>query len=461
MQREFDLTQGSVPKVLLQFAVPYLLANVLQALYGGADLFVVGLFDDSASIAGVAIGSQVMQTITGIILGLTTGVTVLISIATGARNGKEAASIIGSSIWLFSIIGLSLTLLMTIFHSQITGVMHTPSEAVRDTEHYLLICSIGIPFIMGYNVVCGIFRGLGDSKTPLYFVALACVINILLDFILVGMVHLRAAGAAIATVVSQAVSFMAAVYFLYRKGFHFEFTRRHIRLNKYLSMRILTLGAPIALQDALINVSFLLITVIVNQMGVTASASLGVVEKIIVFAMLPPAAISSAVAAMTAQNYGAGETGRMLLCLRSGIGTALIFGVAFCLYSQFSPETFVGIFSNDAAVIAMAAEYLRGYSIDCIMVSFVFCFNSYFSGQGNSWFPMLHSLIATFLFRIPLSWIFSRIDSSSLFLMGFAPPMATIVSLIICFWYLRKNKRQLDRFKTAHAPRITSQGMSN
>ncbi len=461
MRKELDLTQGSVPKVLLQFAIPYLLANVLQALYGGADLFVVGQFDDSASVAGVAIGSQVMQTITGIILGLTTGVTVLISIATGAKNGKESASIIGSSIWLFTFIGIALTLVMTTCHGIITDVMHTPSEAVRDTKHYLLICSLGIPFIMGYNVVCGIFRGLGDSKTPLYFVALACLINILLDFILVGGVHLRAAGAAIATVVSQAVSFIAAVYFLYRRGFQFEFTRRHIRLNKYLSRRVLTLGAPIALQDALVNVSFLLITVIVNQMGVIASASLGVVEKIIVFAMLPPAAISSAVAAMTAQNYGAGKTDRMLLCLRSGIGTALVFGLAFCIYSQFSSPTFIRVFSNDAAVIAMAAEYLHGYSIDCILVSFVFCFNSYFSGQGNSWFPMLHSLIATFLFRIPLSWIFSRIDPTSLFWMGFAPPLATVVSLIICLWYLKRNKRQLEAFKTAHASRITSQGMSN
>ena len=176
--KELDLTQGSVPRTLLQFAVPYLLANVLQALYGGADLFVVGQFDDAASVAGVAIGSQVLQTVTGIILGLTTGITVLIGIATGARNNREAASIIGSSVWLFVIIGAVLTLLMAFFHQAVTSVMHTPAEAVRDTEHYLLICSLGIPFMIGYNVVFGIMRGLGDSRTPLYFVALACIINI-------------------------------------------------------------------------------------------------------------------------------------------------------------------------------------------------------------------------------------------------------------------------------------------
>ena len=227
-----------------------------------------------------------------------------------------------------------------------------------------------------------------------------------------------------------------------RRGFSFAFTRHDIRLNGALSRRVLKLGAPIALQDALINVSFLLITVIVNRMGVVPSAALGVVEKIIVFAMLPPVAISSAVAAMTAQNYGAAQTERMAKCLRSGIGMALAFGLAVCLYSQFLPETLTGIFTADEAVVAMGATYLRGYSIDCVMVSFVFCFNSYFSGQGNSWFPMVHSMIATFLFRIPLSWAFSHVDDGSLTWMGFAPPLSTLVSLLICVWYIRRSRRK-------------------
>ena len=441
--KELDLTQGSVPKVLLQFAVPFLIANVLQALYGGADLFVVGQYDDSASVAAVAIGSQVMQTITGIILGITTGTTVLIAIATGAKDNRKVAFTIGSSVWLFSITGVVLTLVMVLFHSRIAELMHTPVEAMVDTKNYILVCSLGILFIVGYNVVCGILRGLGDSKTPLYFVGLACVINIVLDFILVGYFHWGATGAAIATVTAQGVSFGIALWFLYRHGFHFDFSRKDIRLNRNLSKKILVLGAPIALQDALINVSFLIITVIVNQMGVIASASLGVVEKIIVFAMLPPMAISSAVATMTAQNYGAGLIKRMNKCLASGIGIALIFGVSVCVYSQFLPETLTAFFTQDAAVVAMAADYLRGYSIDCIVVSFVFCINSYFSGQGNSLFPMIHSLIATFLFRIPLSYWFSQIDSLSLFIMGFAPPISTVVSLLICIWYLRYTQRKL------------------
>lgn len=442
--KELDLTKGSVLKTLLRFAVPFLIANLLQALYGGADLFVVGWFDDAASVAAVAIGSQVMQTITGIILGLTTGTTVVVAMATGAKNYRDVATSIGTSICLFASVGLFLTLIMVVSHNYIAVLMHTPVEAMRDAKHYLLICSIGIPFIMGYNVVCGILRGLGDSKTPLYFVALACVINIVLDVVLVGFCHLRAAGAAIATVSSQGISFLTALWFLHKRGFHFPFSRRDIRLSPILSRRIFVLGAPIALQDALVNVSFLLITVIVNQMGVIASAALGVVEKIIVFAMLPPMAISSAVATMTAQNYGAGLLLRMKRCLYSGIGMALIFGVSVCVYSQFLPDTLTGIFTKDPAVIAMASEYLRGYSIDCIIVSFVFCINSYFSGQGNSLFPMIHSIIATFVFRVPLSYLFGQIDSASLHLMGFAPPISTFVSLLICIWYIRRTNRKLE-----------------
>ena len=319
--KELDLTQGSVPKVLLHFAVPFLLANVLQALYGGADLFVVGQYDDAASVAAVAIGSQVMQTVTGVILGLTTGTTVLIAIATGAKDYRKTASIIGTSIGLFAAVGAVLTFLMVAFHSRTVQLMHTPPEALADTEAYLWICSLGIPFIIGYNVVCGILRGLGDSRTPLYFVALACALNIVLDFILVGGCHLRAAGAAIATVASQGVSFATALWYLYRKGFHFEFTRRDIRLDGQLCRRVLLLGAPIALQDLLVNFSFLLITVIVNGMGVVASAALGVVEKLIVFAMLPPMAISSAVAAMTARCRAACAYEPLPVCRhRHGIG---------------------------------------------------------------------------------------------------------------------------------------------
>ena len=239
--KELDLTKGSVLKTLLQFAVPFLIANLLQALYGGADLFVVGGFDDAASVAAVAIGSQVMQTIKGIILGLTTGTTVVIAMATGAKNYRDVATSIGTSICLFASVGLFLTLIMVVFHNYIAVLMHTPVEAMRDAKHYLLICSIGIPFIMGYNVVCGILRGLGDSKTPLYFVALACVINIVLDVVLVGFCHLRAAGAAIATASSQGISFLTALWRAKRSVSLLAISVKISSLSSFLIASVLTI----------------------------------------------------------------------------------------------------------------------------------------------------------------------------------------------------------------------------
>lgn len=439
---QLDLTRGSVPKVLLQFALPFLLANLLQALYGGADLFVVGRYDDAAAVSAVAIGSQVMQTITGIILGLTTGVTVLIAMATGAKDDRRVAQTIGTSTVFFLVLAVVLTAAMVIGHGWITDLMHTPAEARTDTVHYVLICSLGIPFIMGYNVVCGILRGLGDSRSPLYFVGIACAINVVMDFILVGGVGMRAAGAAIATVLSQGISFAVGLWFLKKRGFKFEFTRRDVRYDGPLTRRIVLLGAPIALQDALVNISFLIITVIVNAMGVVPSAALGVVEKIIVFAMLPPTAVAAAVATMTAQNFGAGLFDRMRRTLLSGIAMTLVFGAAVCIYSQFLPGTLTGFFTTEPAVIDMASGYLRGYSIDCVLVPVIFCVNAYFSGQGNSWFPMVHSLIATFIFRVPLSYLFGQLDPTDLRLMGFAPPLASVSSILICAWYLYHTRRR-------------------
>ena len=444
MEQKNLLTEGSIFKGLLKFSFPFLLGSLLQALYGAADLFVVGRFADSAAVSAVAIGSQVMQTITGVILGLTTGGTILIGQYLGAKREKDMAKTIGSITWIFSIMSVLLTILMLILTVPITKIMHTPVEAAEYTKHYIFICSLGIPFIIGYNAVSGILRGMGDSKTPLIFIAIACVVNIAVDFILVDFMKMGAAGAAIATIDAQGISFLLALAFLYRKGFYFEFGRKYIRPFPKKAKIIFHLGLPIALQDGLINVSFLLITTIINTMGLTASAAVGVVEKIIVFAMLPPTAFASAIAVMTAQNMGAGKVDRAQKILFSGIGCSLIAGVSFCIYSQFFPESITALFSNDSAVVATAALYLRSYSIDCILVCFIFCMNSFFSGCGHPVFPMVHSLIATFFIRIPVSFILSRIEGITLFEIGCGAPLATFISLIMCIVYLRTGKWKIN-----------------
>lgn len=371
------LTEGKLAPALLRFAVPFLISNFLQALYGAVDLFVVGQFSTSASVSAVAIGSQVMQTVTWIILGISMGGTVLIGQKIGEKNEEGAAEAVGCVAVLFGLMALVLTPLMLIAVNGAVALMKTPPEAVNAARSYIFICSCGLPFITGYNGVSGIFRGIGDSRTPVIFIGLACIVNVIGDFLFTGWMGMGAAGAAFATVIAQAVSFLAALAYMYKKGFSFPFGRRHLRLRRKPAAAILKVGFPLALQDALVNVSFLIITTIINTMGLTASAAVGVVEKIISFAMLPPSAIASAVTTVTAQNIGAKKPERAKRALWYGIGFSLIFGIAVCIFVQFFAPLVTAVFSRDEAVILAAAQYLRSYSYDCILVSFVFCINSY------------------------------------------------------------------------------------
>lgn len=441
-----NLTEGKISTTLLKFAIPFLFASLLQALYGAADLLVVGKFADSSGVSAVAIGSQVMQTITGIILGISMGGTVLIGKKAGGKDEEGTAKAIGSLTILFILFAVILTPLMMAATNGAIALMQTPAEAISYTRYYILICAAGIPFIIGYNAVGGIFRGLGDSRTPVYFVLIACIINIFVDILLVGTFHMGAKGAAIATVSSQAVSFLSALIYMIKKGFSFPIQRRHFRLDGPSVRQILIVGFPLAMQDALVNVSFLVISAIINTMGLVASAAVGVVEKIIIFLMLPPTAFGSAVSAMTAQNIGAEKADRAKKILRYGIIYSLSFGVAATLYCQIMPETLTGLFSNDVEVVHVAGLYLMSYSIDCIMVSFVFCMNGYFSGQGKSLISLVHSMIATFGFRIPLTILFSHMQGVSLRQLGFASPLATLVSIMICTgyfaWENHKEKRK-------------------
>lgn len=445
MEQQKTLIEGNVMTTLLKFSFPFLLASLLQTFYGAADLIIVGRFGSSAEVSAVASGGQVLQTITGIILGLTTGATILIAQYLGAGKDKDLAECIGTIACLFGILSVILTVMMIILTDSITNLLNTPTQAIQYTKQYIFICSAGIPFIIGYNAVSGILRGLGNSKAPLYFITVACIFNILGDIILVGGLHMGAAGAAIATVLAQGISFIVAILFLKKKGFAFDFQRRHIKIERRKGKRIFALGLPISLQDGLINMSFLLITAIINTMGLTASAAVGVVEKIIVFTMLVPIAISSAIAAMTAQNIGAGQQDRAKQVLYVGIGFSLVFGIFLYAYTQCHLTTLTALFSTDTVVIETAALYLKSYSIDCILVCFIFCMNSFFSGCGHSLFPMVHSLLVTLIIRIPVSFVLSKMPGITLYEIGFAAPLASFSSVIMCMLYMKSGKWKTNK----------------
>lgn len=450
MEQKNELLEGKISSALLKFAAPFLLASFLQAFYGAVDLFVVGRYTGSAAVSAVSIGSQIMQTVTGIILGISTGGTVLIARRIGEKDSERAASAVGNLTILFVILACILAPLLLIFNHQAVALMKTPIEAVADARQYIFICSCGIPFIIGYNAVSGIFRGIGDSKTPVYFIVIACAVNIIGDFILAGGLKMGAAGAALATIIAQMVSFFAFLIYMWKKGLPFAFGRKDIRLKKDDMSAILKVGFPLALQDALVNVSFLAITAILNGLGLVASAAVGVAEKIMGFAFLPAGAFASAVATMSAQNLGAKKPGRARSAYYHGVLYSFIFGCAVCIFAQFFPELLPGIFSKDEEVIAAAGQYMRSYTTDCILVSFVFCTNSYFSAYGKATISFIHSMIATFVVRIPATYFLSRYVTDSLYAMGLAAPAASMVSIAICAFVLHRLHRGVDFLDNQH-----------
>lgn len=443
---EITFTSGSIPKAMLIFVGPYMLGILLQNLYGAVDLFVVGHYAETADVSAVTIGSQLMAIVTQLIIGFATGVTMLIGQYYGAGDKKGLSRTTGSAILLFGTAAIILTVIYLGFHSLLVSVMQTPEQAVQATKAYLLACALGIPFIVGYNVVTSILTGLGDSKTPFLFIAIACVINIVLDVILVKYVHLGALGAAIATTVAQAGSFIFSILFLRNKGLGFPLAKSDMRFDRRQINRIVKIGGPVAIQNVLVSASFLFVTAIINQMGLIASAAVGVVEKLITFLFVPATALGTAVGTASSQNLGAQQYDRARKSMWCGIVMALIPSIFITIFCQFGSELLAGILTRDAAVVAMAADYMHSYILDIIMVSFVFCMNGYFNSCGKSWFSLLHSLITTFAVRVPAAFLLSRLPNASLFLIGWAAPASTLLSLVMCLIFLSREKREENNF---------------
>lgn len=441
-QKTLSLTEGNIWTALLKFSLPFMLANALQLLYGGVDLFVVGHYASTADTSAVSVGSQVMSLVSYVIIGFSTGATVLLGQYSGAGDEKRMREAVGNAAVLFTMFAVILTIPLFLCSGLIAEWMKTPQQAMEPTREYLMICTLGIIFITGYNVVSSILRGLGDSKSPLLFVAVACVVNIVLDFILVNGMHMGAAGAAVATITAQAVSFLFSLFYLGRKGIGFAFSKKDLRLKKDCCFRLIRVGMPLAMQSVLVSLSFLIITATINKMGVVASAAVGVDEKLINLLMLPSSSISSAVAAMTAQNIGAGRRDRAYRCMWIGIGISLCTAVLATSISWFRGEWLTQLFSGDSKVIAAAALYLKTYGLDCIMVAFVFIMNGYFTGTEHTMFTMLHSLATTLLIRIPVTVFVGSRDYATLELMGLAAPLSTLGSLVLCLLYLRRLKNK-------------------
>ena len=441
---ERDLTTGNVFRTVVFFSMPYLLSYLLQTLYGLADMFIIGKFGTVSSTTAVSIGSQIMHMLTVMIVGLAVGAKVMIGRSVGARKSQEKAKYIGNTVTLFLSVSIVLMVILVIFVRPIVQIMSTPTEAVEGTVHYLTICFIGIPFIVAYNVISSILRGMGDSKSPMYFIAIACVINIILDFIFIGGLRLDAAGAALGTTISQAMSVVIALIVLYRGKLQVSLGKKDFKPKKKEMGEILKVGVPVALQDGFIQISFIAITIFVNRRGLTDAAAVGIVEKIISILFLMPSSMMSTVSALAAQNIGAGKYDRAKQVLKYALLITETYGVIVVILTQIFAVPMVGLFTKDAAVALSGSGYLRSYSFDCIIAGVHFCMGGYFYASGLSIVSFVHNVISILAARIPLSYFAAIHFKNTLFPMGCAAPIGSLISVFICvgvyIWMQKKEQ---------------------
>lgn len=425
-----DFTQGSILKKLVAFMMPVLGALILQAAYGAVDLLVVGRFGSTSGLSAVSTGSQVLNLVTFVVVQFAMGITVLIARYLGEKKPEQIGAVIGGGAIVFAIISIALFIIMVCFAHPISVLMQAPAEAVDLTASYVRICGGGIFFIVAYNLLSAIFRGLGDSKSPLLFVLVACIVNVIGDLILVAGLHMDAAGAAIATVSAQALSVVFAVVLLIKKELPFHITRKDFCLNPQCK-KFLKIGLPLALQEFLTQISFLALCAFVNRLGLEASSGYGVACKIVNFAMLVPSALMQSMASFVSQNIGAGKKKRAKKSMFTGIGVGLVVGCLVFALVMLKGDMLAGFFSTDAAVLENGYAYLKGFALETIVTAILFSMVGYFNGNNKTIWVMTQGLIQTLLVRLPLAYFMSIQPNASLTKIGLAAPISTMVGVVL------------------------------
>ena len=447
-----DFTTGPIGKGMLTFAAPFLLSNILQALYGAVDMWVVGNFSSAdaavrtAILSGVNIGSQITHLVAMAVSGLTVSGTVLVGQYIGAKKPKDAAETVGTMFSMLTIAALVLAGLMIVLSTPLLRLLNTPAESFAFAREYLIICLFGTLFIFGYNAVSSIQRGMGDSVRPLYFVAIACVINVVLDLWFVKGLGWGAAGAAWATVIAQAVSFIIACAYLSRSKFLFDFKLRSFRIIKQKMRMMIRLGIPSSIQSIIVNISFLVMSAVVNSIGgVVASAAVGIVGKFNSFAILPAVAMSSSVSAFAAQNIGAGRHDRARKCLNVGIAIALSISAVILLFVQLFPDAIISFFDGNPETITAGVQYIRTFSIEYLFVPILFCINGLIMGAGHTFFTLISGTVSSLFLRIPVAVILGAVLKMGLPGVGLAGPAATLAGLAIAAWFILSGRWLKDK----------------
>ena len=444
MEKNTSFTEGKIMQPLLLFAVPVLLALFPQAMYGAVDLLIVGKFASSADVSAVSTGSQIMTTLTNLVSSFAMGTTILLGQQIGSGKKEEGGRTVGTAILLFAGIAVIMSVILVVFAPQVSSLMNAPEEAFQKTVNYIRICG-GMLVIVAYNLIGCIFCGLGDSRTPLITVAIACVFNVAGDLLLCAVFGMGTAGAAIATVFAQIVSVIVSFILISKKDLPFTIKKENIRIHKTYLRKMTAFGAPIALQDLLVSISFLIILAIVNDMGVIASAGVGVAEKVCAFIMLISSAFMQSMSAFVAQNYGAGRLTRTRKALHYGIAVSFTVGIVMFAITFFHGDILAGIFSSDPEVIAAAADYLKAYAIDCLFTAIFFCYTGFYNGIGRTRFAMIQGILGAFCVRVPVSYIMSIQPNASLTMIGLSAPTSTVVGILLnigFFLWLKRYENQ-------------------
>ncbi len=440
MYEQKNLAKGNVAKQLILFAIPFIISNLIQTLYSVADMVIVGQFNGTYSMSGVNIGGQVTMLLLNVAIGISTGGTIMIAQSVGAEKTKQLQKIIGTLLTSLIVAALIMTLLMLVLKDPILRLIHTPEESFAEASTYLVVTALGTVFIFGYNALSAIMRGMGDSKSPLIFVTIACFTNIVLDLLLVGGLHQGAFGAAIATVFSQALSMLLCILYLKKRKFVFDFNIRSFRVDKLHLQGILKLGIPLTIQNVITNLSFLFMTTLVNYIGVTASAAVGAVGKYNGFAILPALAMNAAISAMVAQNIGAEREDRAIKTMLTGMGIAYLISVTIFILTRLFPEEILMMFSSDPELIQIGVPYLFAFSFDYLLVPAAFCLIGFFIGTGHTTFSLINNIMSSIVIRIPAAYLLSSVFGLGLKGVGMAVPFASACTLIMSIWFFFSGK---------------------
>lgn len=437
-----DLTQGSILKGLLVFAVPIVLTNLIQQLYSVVDLVIVGQYVGSTGTVGVSTGGELSDIMTPVATAFASAGQIYIAQLAGAKDDRRIKETVGTLVTMMMIVAGFFMLASIIFCNQILSLLNCPEEALGQARAYMIITAIGMPFIFGYNAICGILRGMGESKRPMYFIIVAAVINIILDVLLVAVFRLEAAGTAIATVMSQFGSFAASFVYMYKKReqFDFELKLSYFKIQKDPFWIIIKLGIPQLVRVCFVRFSMLWCNANINSYGMTVSATNSVGNKINKFLEVFTQGVDTAAGAMIGQNLGARKVERSKRIVWVTLGcTMTIAAVCIGLVLLF-PKQLFGIFTFDEEVISFGVTYLQILSVGIFVSALIGPFNAMVTGSGFVTLGFVIGILDGVICRIGFSLIFANVFSMGALSYFWGTACCRILPCLLCFCYFMSGK---------------------